>query len=87
MLTREKLTIDYLGFCFIYSRIRFCYCWTVKDFSFETNGTVLKGGFLALGAAVLTAISVLIWHQIWAIACQKIKEIGEDVEELLYYDC
>ena len=52
------------------------------DFSFETNGTVLKGGFLALGAAVLTAISVSFGIRYGTMACQKIKEIGEDVEEI-----
>ena len=52
------------------------------SFSFEVNGTVLKGGFLALGAAVLTAMSVSFGIRHGTMACQKIKEMGEDIEEI-----
>ena len=52
------------------------------SFSFEVTGAVLKGGFLALGAAVLTAISVSFGIRYGTMACQKIKEIGEDIEEI-----
>ena len=52
------------------------------SFVFEVNWTILWGGFIALGAALCSAMSSSFTIRHGVMTYQKIKEVGENIEEI-----